>query len=72
MTDQSPGTRAASAEERFRRWAEADFTDSGSGSPPAPEVRIANAMEFLAFRMGRIDQKLGRLVELLEKQQSGA
>ena len=47
-------------------------TDSGSGSPPAPEVRIANAMEFLAFRMGRIDQKLGRLVELLEKQRSGA
>ena len=34
------------------------------------ESRIAYANEFAAFQLGQIDKKLGRLVELLEKQQA--
>lgn len=33
------------------------------------EERIAYASEFGAFQLGQIDKKLGRLIELLEKQQ---
>ena len=31
--------------------------------------RIAYAAEFAAFQLGQIDKKLGRLIELMEKQQ---
>jgi hypothetical protein len=31
------------------------------------EERIAYAAEFAAFQLGRIDRKLGRLIELMER-----
>jgi hypothetical protein len=34
------------------------------------ESRLAYAAEFAAFQLGQIDKKLGRLIELMEKQQS--
>jgi len=34
--------------------------------------RIAYAAEFAAFQLGQIDKKLGRLIELMEKQQGDA
>src|SRR5437868_4160953 len=33
------------------------------------EERVAYAAEFAAFQLGQIDKKLGRLIELMEKQQ---
>ena len=33
----------------------------------APE-RVAYAAEFAAFQLGQIDKKLGRLIELMERQ----
>ena len=33
------------------------------------EERIAYASEFVAFQLGQIDRKLGRLIELMEAQQ---
>ena len=36
------------------------------------DARLAYATEFAAFQLGQIDKKLGRLVELLEKQDSPA
>ena len=35
------------------------------------ESRLAYAAEFAAFQLGQIDKKLGRLIELMEKQQPG-
>ena len=32
------------------------------------EERLAYATEFAAFHLGQIDKKLGRLIELMEKQ----
>jgi hypothetical protein len=32
------------------------------------DARLAYATEFAAFQLGQIDKKLGRLVELLERQ----
>jgi hypothetical protein len=32
------------------------------------DARLAYATEFAAFQLGQIDKKLGRLVELLEQQ----
>ena len=34
------------------------------------QERIAYAAEFGAFQLGQIDKKLGRLIELMETQQS--
>ena len=34
------------------------------------DARLAYAAEFAAFQLGQIDKKLGRLVELMEKQAS--
>ena len=33
------------------------------------DARVAYAAEFAAFQLGQIDKKLGRLIELMEKQQ---
>ena len=33
------------------------------------DARMAYAAEFAAFQLGQIDKKLGRLIELMEKQQ---
>jgi hypothetical protein len=32
------------------------------------EERVAYATEFAAFQLGQIDKKLGRLIELMERQ----
>ena len=34
-------------------------------------IHIAEALDFIAFRIGRIDDKLERLIEVLEKRQAG-
>jgi hypothetical protein len=34
------------------------------------DARVAYAAEFAAFQLGQIDKKLGRLIELMEKQQA--
>jgi hypothetical protein len=36
------------------------------------EARVAYAAEFAAFQLGQIDKKLGRLVELMERQIAAA
>jgi len=33
------------------------------------DARMAYAAEFAAFQLGQIDKKLGRLIELLERQE---
>jgi len=33
---------------------------------PGPEERIAYATEFAAYRIGQIDEKLGRLIAIME------
>ncbi|MDR3422993.1 MAG: hypothetical protein P4L80_17395 [Xanthobacteraceae bacterium] len=39
---------------------------------PGADERIAYATEFAAYRLGQIDDKLGRLVEILERGASPA
>jgi len=34
---------------------------------PGADERIAYAAEFAAYRLGQIDEKLGRLIDLLER-----
>jgi hypothetical protein len=34
---------------------------------PGADERIAYATEFAAFRLGQIDDKLGRLIEIMER-----
>jgi hypothetical protein len=34
---------------------------------PGADERIAYAAEFAAFRLGQIDDKLGRLIEIMER-----
>jgi hypothetical protein len=34
---------------------------------PGSEERIAYATEFAAYRLGQIDDKLGRLIEIMER-----
>lgn len=34
---------------------------------PGADERVAFATEFAAFRLGQIDDKLGRLIEILER-----
>lgn len=53
--------------ENFKRWAQADFAGAGR-MHVEDQKRIANAVEFAAFRLGQIDDKLGQLIRLLEAQ----
>jgi hypothetical protein len=34
---------------------------------PGPEERVAYAAEFAAYQLGQIDEKLGRLIEIMER-----
>jgi hypothetical protein len=34
---------------------------------PGADERLAYAAEFAAFRLGQIDEKLGRLIEIMER-----
>jgi hypothetical protein len=34
---------------------------------PGPDQRVAYAVEFAAYRLGQIDEKLGRLIEIMER-----
>jgi hypothetical protein len=34
---------------------------------PGADQRVAHAVEFAAFRLGQIDEKLGRLIEIMER-----
>ncbi len=55
------------AEHRRARY-EADF-DPGytRENVPTPDARIATAVEHMAFRLGRIDQKLGQIIAALNR-----
>ena len=37
------------------------------GQMPGADERVAYAAEFAAYRLGQIDEKLGRLIELMER-----
>jgi hypothetical protein len=37
------------------------------GQMPGADERVAYAAEFAAYRLGQIDEKLGRLVEIMER-----
>ena len=55
---------------RYQTFFAADFMplirqDQAQGAPE----RVAYAAEFAAFQLGQIDKKLGRLVELMERQE---
>jgi hypothetical protein len=34
---------------------------------PGADQRVAYAVEFAAYRLGQIDEKLGRLIEIMER-----
>jgi hypothetical protein len=34
---------------------------------PGADQRVAYAVEFAAYRLGEIDEKLGRLIEIMER-----
>jgi hypothetical protein len=34
---------------------------------PGADERVAYAAEFAAYRLGQIDEKLGRLIEIMER-----
>jgi hypothetical protein len=64
-------TTRRSHHERFRQRAEQDYAVNASPEPGRELIHIAEALDFIAFRVGRIDDKLGRLIEVLEKPQDG-
>jgi hypothetical protein len=37
------------------------------GQMPGADERVAYAAEFAAYRLGQIDEKLGRLIEIMER-----
>jgi hypothetical protein len=37
------------------------------GQMPGADERLAYAAEFAAYRVGQIDEKLGRLIEIMER-----
>jgi hypothetical protein len=57
------------ANQKQREIFEADFKPVRAGGKDDQQLR---ALEFIAFRMGRIDDKLGRLIETLESLQKKA
>jgi uncharacterized membrane protein len=64
-------TTRRSHHERFRQRAEQDYAVNASPEPGRELIHIAAALDFIAFRMGRIDDKLGHMIELLEQRQAG-
>lgn len=58
--EMSPKERAAA---RFHHSVSDEFAPSES---QGAELRIAHALEFIAFRIGKIDDKLGELIDLLK------
>jgi hypothetical protein len=55
---------------KFRRAAEQDFEALDNVTAGNAPMQVAGALNFIAFRIGRIDDKLGRLIELMEQRQS--
>ena len=53
--------------ERWQAYMEADFDPSNvPRSTPCAEHRMVAAMEYAAYQLGQINQRLGRLMELTE------
>ena len=61
----------ASDNNKFHQWAARDFEVYADPKKEDAELHMAAAMNFIAFRIGRIDDKLARLIQLLERQQGG-
>lgn len=52
-------TEKAIINERARQRMERDYDpNQTAGVAPAPDVRIANALEYIAFQIGQINRKL--------------
>lgn len=61
-------TAAAVIRDRYRTAFATAFTPQFRYEQmPGAEERTAYAAEFVAYRLGQIDEKLGRLVEIMER-----
>ena len=50
--------------ERAKLRLERDFDPSGAaGASLSPDVRVANALEYVAYQLGQINRKLDALIE---------
>lgn len=56
-------TEKAIINERARQRMERDYDpNQTAGAAPAPDVRIANALEYIAFQLGQINRKLDGMI----------
>ena len=56
-------TEKAIINERVRQRMERDFDPSQTaGAAPSSDVRIANALEYIAFQLGQINRKLDGMI----------
>jgi hypothetical protein len=61
-------TAADAIRDRYRTLFAGPFTPSiRYEQMPGADQRVAYALEFAAFRLGQIDEKLGRLIEIMER-----
>jgi hypothetical protein len=61
-------TTAGAIHERYRTsFANAFAPNVRYEQMPGADERIAYAAEFVAYRLGQIDDKLGRLIEIMER-----
>jgi hypothetical protein len=64
----SPGHTANAIRDRYRTFFDHAFMPSiRHEQMPGAEDRVAYAAEFAAYRLGQIDDKLGRLIEIEER-----
>jgi len=67
--DRLNGTGADAIRDRYRTLFDNAFTPQFRYEQmPAAEERGAYAAEFVAYRLGQIDDKLGRLIEIMERE----
>jgi hypothetical protein len=60
-------TTANSIRDRYQTLSAKAFTPNiGYEQMPGADERIAYAVEYAAYRLGQIDEKFGRLIEIME------
>ena len=62
MEDIMASNEESIAAQRFKLLAEKDFAPQNS---PSAELRVASALEYIAFQMGQINRKLDEVVHAL-------
>jgi hypothetical protein len=63
----APDTSAAAVRDRYQAFfVNAFMPNIRHEQMPAADERVAYAAEFTAYQLGQINEKIGRLVELLE------